>query len=316
MALLRREPALGVQCRHGTHARGRDGLAVDVVDDVARGEDAGDVGRRPVVRQQVAGLVVLELVEEELGVGVVPDRDEESLRGDLARVVALQIADTYAGDLSGVAAHDLLHDRVGDPLDLLVRTGTVEHDLRGAELVATVDDGHLGGELRQEARLLHRRVAAADDHDLLLAEEGRVADRAVGDAPALERSLRLQSELARARSGGDDHRRRPVLVVADPDAERALREVNPGHVVGQELGAEALGLLAEVLHHLRAEDAAGVAGVVLDVARDHQLAAPREPLDHERTQVGAGAVERRGVSGGAAADDDQLTYVVFGHESS
>ena len=60
-------------------------------------------------------------------------------------------------------------------------------------------------------------------------------------------------------------------------------------VVGDELGAEALGLAAEVVHHLGPHDPVGVARVVLDVARDHQLAAPLEPLDHERLQVGARA---------------------------
>ena len=94
--------------------------------------------------------------------------------------------------------------------------------------------------------------------------------------------LGLEPELPRARAGRDDHRLGAVLVVADPDAERALGEVDLRDVVGDELGAEALGLAAEVLHHLRAHDPVGVAGVVLDVARDHQLAAPLEALDHER----------------------------------
>ena len=106
-----------------------------------------------------------------------------------------------------------------DELDLLVGPGAVDHDLRRAELVAPVHERDLRGELRQEDRLLHRRVAAADDHDLLLAEEGAVADRAVRDAAALQRALRLEPELARARAGGDDHGVGAVLVVADPDAE-------------------------------------------------------------------------------------------------
>ena len=143
-------------------------------------------------------------------------------------------------------------------------------------------------------------------HDLAVAEERAVAGGAVRDAAAVQRALGLEPELARARAGGDDHGLRAVLVVADPDPERALGEVDPRHVVGQELGAEALGLGAEVGHHLRAHDAVGVAGVVLDVARDHQLAAPVEALDHERLQVGARGVERGRVAGGAAADDDQL----------
>ena len=87
------------------------------------------------------------------------------------------------------------------------------------------------------------------------------------------------------------------------------REVDARHVVGDELRAEALGLAAELGHHLRPHDPVGVARVVLDVARDHQLAAPAEALDHERLQVRARRVEGCGVTGRASADHDQITYV-------
>ena len=137
--------------------------------------------------------------------------------------------------------------------------GAVEHDLRGAELVAAVHDDDLAGEAGQERRLLHRRVAAAHDHDALVAEEGRVAGRAVRDAAALERLLGGQPELARARTGGHDDRVGAVLLLAHVDAQGLLREVDPGHVVGEELGAEALGLRAEVGHHLGPDDAVPVA---------------------------------------------------------
>ena len=126
-------------------------------------------------------------------------------------------------------------------------------------------------------------------------------------------ALGLEPELARARAGRDDHRTREVLVVADLDPERPLREVDRGRVVGDELGAEALGLAPEVLHHRRAEDPFRIAGVVLDVARDHQLAAEGDSLDHERVEVRARSVERGRVSGRPAADDDQVTYVVLRH---
>ena len=42
---------------------------------------------------------------------------------------------------------------------------------------------------------------------------------------------------------------------------------------GDELGAEALGLLAELHHQLGAHDPVGEAGEVLDVGGEHQLAA-------------------------------------------
>ena len=53
---------------------------------------------------------------------------------------------------------DLIHYRACDPFDLLVALGTVEHDLRGAKLIAAMHDRHLGGELRQKRRLLHRGI--------------------------------------------------------------------------------------------------------------------------------------------------------------
>ena len=46
VAWWRSEPALGVDGRHAARAGGGDGLAVDVVLDVAAGEDAFDVGGR------------------------------------------------------------------------------------------------------------------------------------------------------------------------------------------------------------------------------------------------------------------------------
>jgi hypothetical protein len=68
---------------------------------------------------------------------------------------------------------------------------------------------------------------------------------------------------------------------------RLARQLDLGRVVGDEARTEARGLVAELLHHHRPHHALGVAGVVLDVGRLLQQAAPREPLDHERVQVRA-----------------------------
>src|SRR4051794_24362045 len=198
MALAGREPALGVQGRHRAAARGSDGLAVGVVDDVAGREHALAVGLgRARLGNQVARVVMVELVEEELRVRVVADRDEEPVGREVARLAGVEVAQLDRARLAVVGQH-LIDDVRRHELDLLVVAGAVEHDLRGAEVTAPVYQADLGGELRQEDRLLHRRVAAADDHDLLVAEEGRVADRAVRDAAALQRALGLQPELAGA----------------------------------------------------------------------------------------------------------------------
>ena len=97
-------------------------------------------------------------------------------------------------------------------------------------------------------------------------------------------------------------------LVADPDPVQAAvaGELDLGHVVGLEPRAEALRLIAELLHQLGAHDPLGEAGVVLDVGRLLEQPAPRKALDHERLEVRARRVQRRRVAGGPAADDDHV----------
>ena len=132
----------------------------------------------------------------------------------------------------------------------------------------------------------------------------------------MQGALGGEVELACGRSGRDDHGLGAVLVVADPDAERPLREVDARDVVGEKLGPEPLGLAPELAHQLRTHDPFRETGVVLYVARDHQLATPLKAFDDEWLKIGAGAVERSRVAGWAAADDDQLANSVVVHFSS
>ena len=106
-----------------------------------------------------------------------------------------------------------------------------------------------------------------------------------------------------------------VLVVADPDlvdAAGLLGELDLRRLVGDEAGAEALRLVAELLHHVRPHDPLGEPRVVLDVGRLLQQPAPEEALDHQRTQVRAGRVQGGRVAGRAAAHDDDVLDL-FGH---
>ena len=65
------------------------------------------------------------------------------------------------------------------------------------------------GEAGQERRLLHRGVAAADDRDVLVAEEEPVTGRAPRDAVPGQLLLAGQPELLVRRTGGEDHRVAP-----------------------------------------------------------------------------------------------------------
>ena len=83
-----------------------------------------------------------------------------------------------------------------------------------------------------------------------------------------------QAELAVGGAGGDDDGGRLVgLAGAGDHALEVAGEVDLGDVVEDHLGAEPLGLLLQFVHQLRALDAVGEAGEVLDLGGVHQRAA-------------------------------------------
>jgi hypothetical protein len=184
--------------------------------------------------------------------------------------------------------------------------GSSHHDLGGPELVAAMDDGDLRGELGEEVGLLHRRVTSTHHDHFLVAKEEPVAGGTGGDTSPREALFAGDVEPHGAGAGGDDHGLGPVLVATHPDGQRVAREVDLGDVGGHEAGAEAFGLLTELLHQLGAHDAVGEPGVVLYVGGDHQLAAGLASLEDEGVEVGPGGVEGGGVPGRSASDDDEV----------
>ncbi len=104
----------------------------------------------------------------------------------------------------------------------------------------------------------------------------------------------------------------PERVEGQP--ERARGEVDVGHRVEHDLGAEAPGLLPEDLHQLGPLDPVAKAGVVLDLGRDRQLPAGLRALDDERLELGARSVERGGPARGPGTDDgDAIVALGRGH---
>src|SRR4051812_28753207 len=188
------QPALGVDRGGRAGTGGGDRLAVDVVDDVATGEDSVDVGTGGgVLHLDVALVVELELTDEQLAARIVPDRDEHA-----ARRHGLGRPAGHVGELHGVDR--VLAQDVGDllaqrPADLLVVLCALLHDLGSAELGAAVDDGHALGEAGEEGGLLHGGVAATDHDDVLVAEEEAVTGRAGRDAAAEQPLLVVQAQV-------------------------------------------------------------------------------------------------------------------------
>src|ERR1043165_7940114 len=303
---LVRQPALAVERGHAAGTGRGDGLPVNVVDGVAAGEDALDVRHGGMVMRQddIALLVELDLSFVDGGVRRVADGDEEALRREVVDFVRLEVADLERRDAALFRADDFVDGAVVAELDFRIRQRALLHDLRRAQGLAAVDDRHLRGKLRQERRLLHRRVAAADDRDLFAAEEESVAGRAVGDAETLQLFLRGEAALHGRGAGGDDQRVALEDVLVGGDLERMGAEVDALDLLHLEDGAEALGLLAHEVHELRPEDSFGEAGVVFNVRGDGELPARLQSFEDERSEVGAGEVDRGGASGRAGADDD------------
>ena len=67
---------LGVDRRHAAGARRGDGLAIDMILDVAACKDTRDFGFRPVMSDNVSVGIQIQLSDEEFGIRLVADGDE------------------------------------------------------------------------------------------------------------------------------------------------------------------------------------------------------------------------------------------------
>jgi hypothetical protein len=263
----------------------------------------------------IAGRLHLHLSGYQFGRGRVPDGDEHAVGWKLADRAGLHVLEANMCDLARVfVAADLLDGGVPDHLDLGVFEEALLQDALGAEAVAAVDDGDLGGEVGEEQRFLDRGVAAADHHDLLASVEEAVAGGAGRGAEALERFLRRNAEPARLRAGGEDDGVRHIDVAGIADeAERTLAELELGHQIGDDLGADMGRLLLHLLHQPGALDHVGEAGIVLDVGGDGELSAGLNPLDQDRIEHRACRIDGGGVSRGSRTDNDDFGVNGLGH---
>src|SRR5260221_1640240 len=170
------EPALSVDRGHAAVARRGDRLAIAMVMDVAGDEHAIDLRAGVVVGHEVALGVDLEPVPECLGVRAMADRDEESLDRHVAYLAGNGVDELQPIDL--LVAQDLLDASVRVDLYLWVCECPIDHDPARPERVAPMEEVDLLAEAGQVTRLLEGGIAAADDGDLLVAEEEAVARRA------------------------------------------------------------------------------------------------------------------------------------------
>src|SRR5262245_39951881 len=107
--------------------------------------------------------VHFDLAFEQVGIWLMTNRNEDSLTIKNALLAGNHVQQTNSGDAVLVSAQDLEWLRIPDKLNFLVVKGFILHDLRGAQLVATVHYVNARGIPRQEGRFFHRSIAATNN---------------------------------------------------------------------------------------------------------------------------------------------------------
>mmetsp|Transcript_99923 Transcript_99923/g.287162 ORF Transcript_99923/g.287162 Transcript_99923/m.287162 type:complete len:428 (-) Transcript_99923:390-1673(-) len=209
--------------------------------------------------------------------------------------------------LQGDVLSDVLRDlRVPQHLDVrVVEHALLQHQAR-SEGVAPVNELHVGADARQHERLLHGRVATADNRARPALEKVAVAGRAARHAVTSQVPFALYVQPAAVGARRDDERvGSHEAALVRHDLEGLLRCVDLDDGIVPDLGEEAPRLLLHDLDHLPTVFARHP-WVVLDVdALRHELTAKRW-RDDQRAQVRTSSVDRRRHTGGPAADDDHL----------
>src|ERR1700742_3138536 len=120
-----------------------------------------------------------------------------------------------------------------------------------------MNDGDARGVAREKRRLLHRCVAPADDDDGLALEEESVARRAgrnTESAQALRRGRFARNAEPLRRSARSYYQSLGLYLVPffSPEREGTTAQVNLVDEGDEELRAETLGLILELLHEFGA----------------------------------------------------------------
>ena len=166
------------------------------------------------------------------------------------QVAQFQGSDFFLGRIENFVNHGVLKE-----LNLFILTRPVKHDFRCPKLVAAMDERNFVGKTRQERRLFHGGVSAADHSYIFAGEKEPIASCARGDTVPDKGLLAGQSQPARRSAAGNNESARKQRVFAHLHGERALAQVGAGGVAVPVFRAKALCLAAHVIHQFRSLDA-------------------------------------------------------------
>ena len=231
---------------------------------VARGEDAGDVGRGVARRRlDIARRPRRDLAHEELGGRGMADGDEDAVGLHVPLLTRLHVLHADMGDTGRrLAAADLVDRAVPHDFDLgMGEEPLLEDALRAGSCRDGAPRSPWKRGWRDRAPPRPPCSPPPTTTTSLLRKKRAVAGGAGRDAEALEGLLGRQPEPLRLGAGGDDQRIAGVggaAVAGQP--ERPSAELGLRDVVGDHRGADVLGLLLHLLHQPGTLDDVGEAG--------------------------------------------------------
>ena len=187
---------------------------------VAGCKDSRHTGRRGVAIVAGGHLNVpateFELAGKQLGVGVVPDRNENTAEIDLGLgFFGVSARDPHSGYALFVTDHlgQYMVPQNCDVAGLDFLEQTRLQYFFGAQFVTAMNERDVLGDIAQIQRFLDSGVAAANYRHTLAAIEKAVAGSARGNPAALETLLRFETEVLRARAGRNNQRVAGVLTL-------------------------------------------------------------------------------------------------------
>ena len=263
---------------------------------VATGKDAGNVrSGRIGLGPDVAQVVEIDLSLEDLGVGIVPDRNEKTVHVELGFLLRLEIHELQARD-AGVRASPQLPRRPYSRWNLIfglfiARSCMIFEARRVSRRWITFTS------VANFVRKVDSSIAESPPPTtaIFLPRKKNPSQVAQVETPCpISCPFGLDADQLGGGSGRNNHGLRLDFLIAVPDLERALAEVHLVDKAVHDFGSEMLRLLPHVVHEIRSQDAFGKPREVLDQRGQGELAARFLALDQKRRKVRAGAIDRGG----------------------
>lgn len=302
------------------HTGTGNSLAVSLILNITAGENTLHAGKAGTgLGDNVSLVIELDLALDKGVGGVVANSVEKTVSLDDLLLVGVNIlnAEVSHETIGLLLAQNLSGNGVEADLALGVGKQTLSHNLRSTQLVLADEDSHAAAILGQEHGLLGGGITTANDVEGLIAEDGHgtVADGTGTDSVLPVGLLAGQVQTAGIGACSNDDGVRGAdglaalgIVPLGPHLEWSGGQVELRDGLGDDLGAEALGLCAHVVHELGAADTVGKSGEVLDIGGRGELttgsgAVGKHTLIEDWLELCAGEIDSGSVGTRAGADN-------------